>query len=83
MADIEVGAGDATQVLTPSVWPTGSHVRLLDVPWDSAYRDVVAWESAEKRDEWFANREGAWFASNFQNIRPGEPINVPVPYSSV
>ena len=83
MADIEVGVGDATQVLTPSVWPTGSHVRLLDVPWDSAYRDVVAWESAENRDEWFANRDGAWFASNFQNIRPGEPINVPVPYSSV
>lgn len=83
MADIEVSSQDATQVLTPAIWPTGSHVRLLTVPWDSAYRDVVAWESAEARDAWFAKQSGSWFASNFQNIRPGEPISVPVPYSSV
>ena len=83
MADIEVSSQDATQVLTPAIWPTGSHVRLLTVPWDSAYRDVVAWESAEARDAWFAKQSGSWFSSNFQNIRPGEPISVPVPYSSV
>ena len=83
MADREIRAQDASQVLTPSIWPTGTHVRLLNVPWDCAYRDVVAWSSAEERDTWFANREGAWFSSNFQNLRPGEPISVPVPYSSV
>lgn len=83
MADREIRAQDASQVLTPSIWPTGTHVRLLDVPWDSAYRDVVAWSSAEERDEWFASRAGSWFSSNFQNLRPGEPISVPVPYSSV
>lgn len=83
MADREIRAQDASQVLTPSVWPTGTHVRLLDVPWDSAYRDVVAWSSAEERDKWFASRAGSWFSSNFQNLRPGEPISVPVPYSSV
>lgn len=83
MADREIRAQDASQVLTPSIWPTGTHVRLLDVPWDSAYRDVVAWSSAEERDRWFASRAGSWFSSNFQNLRPGEPISVPVPYSSV
>ncbi len=83
MADIEVGSVDASQVLTSTIWPTGSHVRLLNVPWDSVYRDVVAWESAEARDKWFAAQSGSWFASNFQNLRPGEPIDVPVPYSSV
>lgn len=83
MADREIRAQDASQVLTPSIWPTGTHVRLLDVPWDSAYRDVVAWRSAEERDRWFASRAGSWFSSNFQNLRPGEPISVPVPYSSV
>lgn len=83
MADREISAQDASQVLTPSIWPTGTHVRLLNVPWDSAYRDVVAWESAEARDAWFAGRSGAWFNTNFQNLRPGEPISVPVPYSSV
>lgn len=83
MADREIRAQDASQVLTPTIWPTGTHVRLLDVPWDSAYRDVVAWSSAEERDTWFASRAGSWFSSNFQNLRPGEPISVPVPYSSV
>lgn len=83
MADREIRAQDASQVLTPSIWPTGTHVRLLDVPWDSSYRDVVAWSSAEERDRWFASRAGSWFSSNFQNLRPGEPISVPVPYSSV
>ena len=83
MADREIRAQDASQVLTPSIWPTGTHVRLLDVPWDSAYRDVVAWSSSEERDRWFASRAGSWFSSNFQNLRPGEPISVPVPYSSV
>lgn len=83
MTDREIRAQDASQVLTPSIWPTGTHVRLLDVPWDSAYRDVVAWSSAEERDKWFASRAGSWFSSNFQNLRPGEPISVPVPYSSV
>lgn len=83
MADKEIRAVDASHVLTASIWPTGTHVRLLNVPWDSAYRDVVAWSSAEERDTWFANREGAWFSSNFQNLRPNEPISVPVPYSSV
>lgn len=83
MSDIDIAELDASQVLTASVWPTGSTVRLLQVPWDAAYRDVVAWKSKEERDEWFRNKSGAWYSSNFQNIRPGEPVAVPVPYSSV
>lgn len=70
-------------MLTSTTWPVGTRVRLLSVPWDASYRDVVAWESADKRDEWFESQSGAWFASNFQNLRPGEPVDVPVPYSSV
>lgn len=83
MADKMIGDVDAREVLTSAVWPTDSTVRLLSVPWDSDYRDVVAWESAESRDAWFAKQSGSWYQSNFQNIRPGEPISVPVPYSSV
>lgn len=80
--DYEIGSEDAPR-LTSTTWPVGTRVRLLTVPWDSAYRDVVAWESAERRDEWFGSQSGSWFASNFQNLRPGEPVDVPVPYSSV
>lgn len=81
--DTPVSEMNASQVLSPTVWPTGSKVRLLQVPWDSAYRDVVAWESKEERDAWFAAQSGSWYATNFQNLRPGEPVSVPVPYSSV
>lgn len=81
--DIPVSDMNASQVLSPTVWPTGSKVRLLQVPWDSAYRDVVAWGSKEERDAWFAAKSGSWYATNFQNLRPGEPVSVPVPYSSV
>ena len=81
--DVPVSELNASQVLSPTVWPTGSKVRLLQVPWDSAYRDVVAWESKEERDAWFAAKAGSWYATNFQNLRPGEPVSVPVPYSSV
>lgn len=83
MTDKMIQDVDAREVLTSAIWPTDSTVRLLSVPWDSDYRDVVAWESAAARDEWFAKQSGAWYQSNFQNIRPGEPIAVPVPYSSV
>lgn len=83
MADKMIQDVDAREVLTSAIWPTDSTVRLLSVPWDSSYRDVVAWESAAARDEWFAKQSGSWYQSNFQNIRPGEPIAVPVPYSSV
>lgn len=69
-------------VLTSTTWPVDSRVRLLNVPWDAAYRDVVAWSSKEQRDTWFGQREGQWFKSNFQHLRPGVPITVPVPYSS-
>lgn len=69
-------------VLTSTTWPVDSRVRLLNVPWDSAYRDVVAWESKDARDAWFEQRQGQWFKTNFQHLRPGVPITVPVPYSS-
>lgn len=69
-------------VLTSTTWPVDSRVRLLNVPWDSAYRDVVAWESKDARDTWFEQRQGQWFKTNFQHLRPGVPITVPVPYSS-
>lgn len=81
--DTPVSEMNASQVLSPTVWPTGSKVRLLQVPWDSAYRDVVAWGGKEERDAWFAAKSGSWYATNFQNLRPGEPVSVPVPYSSV
>lgn len=74
---------DATMRLRSDLWPIGTRVQLTSVPWDSAYRDVVAWESAEARDAWFAERlTSSWASVQFNYLRPGEPVAVPVPYSS-
>lgn len=72
----------AEPTLTADVWPTGTKVQLMSVSWDENYRDVVAWDSAT-RDAWFeAHLTDAWVSVQFTHLRPGEPVAVPVPYSS-
>lgn len=74
---------EANQYLRANVWPTGTRVQLMQVPWDSEYRDVVAWESPESRDAWFdAHITESWTEVNFNYLRPNMPVAVPVPYST-
>lgn len=81
MAEQEIGR--ANEYLRSNVWPTGTRVQLLSVPWDSDYRDVVAWESAAARDQWFEGHlTDSWTEVNFNYLWPGQPVAVPVPYST-
>lgn len=74
---------DASRYLRSDAWPVGTELRLLNVPWDESYRDVVAWESAASRDAWFEEQQGETYLSNrFNYLWPNRPIAVPVPYSS-
>lgn len=74
---------DAKNYLRSNLWPTGTRVQLLNVPWDADYRDVVAWKSGEARDQWFEEHlTGSWFETNFNYLWPNQPVAVPVPYSS-
>ena len=74
---------DASIYLRSDAWPVGTELRLLNVPWDESYRDVVAWESAASRDAWFEAQQGETYLSNrFNYLWPNRPIAVPVPYSS-
>ena len=74
---------DASKVLTSDSWPVGTRLRLLNVPWDENYRDVVAWESEQARDAWFASQDSAsWTSDRFNYLWPNKPVAVPVPYSS-
>ena len=72
-------------VLNSVQWPTGTRVQLCQVPWDSAYRDVVAFDSESSRSTWFetAPAGASWVNESFSYLRPGVPIKVPVPYSNV
>lgn len=75
--------GRANEYLRSNIWPTGTRVQLLQVPWDSDYRDVVAWESAAARDQWFEDHlTESWTEVNFNYLWPGQPVAVPVPYST-
>lgn len=71
-----------TNVLTSQVWPNGTEVCLYEVPWDSSYRDVVAWNDEDTRDAWFAEHRGFSFPTKFHWLRPAQPIVVECPYST-
>lgn len=74
------------QTLTANTWPVGTEVTLLNVTWDSAYKDVVAWDSQAERDQWFddqvANSEQVYYSKKYSYCKPGQPIALDVPYSS-
>ena len=76
---------DYPQRLTPNTWPVGTEVALMQVPWDSNYRDIVIWDTQEQRDEYLDTQAGnskRWTSSKFSYLKPNEPIDIPVPYSA-
>lgn len=73
------------QALTPNTWPVGTEVVLMQVPWQSNYRDIVIWDNIEQRNEYMSSNWGnakRWTSKKFQYLKPGDPIRVPVPYSA-
>lgn len=67
-------------------WIPGTKIRLVSVPWDSQYRDVVEWDSAAARDAWFDSLAGDRFeqpADTYTYLRPFEPIDIGLPFNRV
>lgn len=73
-----------TSALTARTWPEGTHVTLMNVPWDDAYRDVVAWSSTSERDQWLDSQDDVMLGSTvtFTYLWPNQPVSVPIPYSN-
>lgn len=70
--------------LSSIVWPVGTSVQLLNVPWDAQYKDIVGWKSQQARDDWFsAQKAYSYSTNNYSYLKPGAPIRVSLPYSSV
>lgn len=81
----EAEVTDYPQRLTPNTWPVGTEVVMMQVPWDSNYRDVVIWDNQAQRDEYLDAKYAEskrWSSSKFSYLKPNEPIDVPVPYSA-
>ncbi len=67
---------------TPFSWATASRVTLCRVAWDDAYKDVVSFESPEKRDQYFESLESESIRlENYTYLKPNEPIIVDVPFN--
>ena len=45
-------------------WPKGTSIRMINVPWDSAYKDIVQFDNEGARDAWLDNCYAAPMATN-------------------
>lgn len=66
-------------------WLAGSTCRLVSVPWDAGYKNVVAFDSPAERDSYLdALPEVAALSIQAQTyIRPNTPLTIDAPYSAV
>ena len=67
--------------VTPFSWAIQSRVTLCRVAWDDSYKDVVSFESPEKRNEYFDSlKSESLVLDNYTYLKPNEPINIDVPF---
>lgn len=67
--------------VTPFSWAIQSRVTLCRVTWDDSYKDVVSFESPEKRNEYFDSlKSESIVLANYTYLKPNEPINIDVPF---
>lgn len=67
--------------VTPFSWAIQSRVTLCRVAWDDSYKDVVSFESPEKRNEYFASlKSESIVLDNYTYLKPNEPISIDVPF---
>lgn len=67
-----------------SRWTAGTKLTVCNVPWDDN-RNIIGWESAEERDEWFHNLEPAehiTLSTEFQ-VLPDGTIKLPIPFATL
>ena len=63
-------------------WRDNAHIKMLSVPWDSAYENTIAWESAEARDAWLDAQKGHPVSEPTRFMTsPEGVVRVPVPYN--
>lgn len=62
-------------------WAPDAVVHIFRVPWDSAYNDVIDWDTKEKRDAWMAAHETDGIElENVAYHRTGSTLMIDVPY---
>lgn len=80
------GMNDYQNQFDYSVWTPNTEVVCATVPWDSAYRDVVRFESEDAKKRYFEELRQYGYSFNINGmvyLRYGEPIRVNVPFSMI
>lgn len=67
--------------VTPFSWAIQSRVTLCRVAWDDSYKDVVSFESPERRNAYFDSlKSESIVLGNYTYLKPNEPISIDVPF---
>lgn len=65
-----------------AVWPKNTEVSLVNVPWDSSYRDIVAFNSSAQLDTYIQERATSGIRiENMSYVKPNQPVRVNVPFN--
>lgn len=68
-----------------SVWTPNTNICLCSVPWDNSYRDVVSFESEEKKRAYFNSLQTSEYTivlDHLVYLKYGEPIRLAIPFSA-
>lgn len=66
-----------------SYWPAKTTVRMMNVTWDAAYKDIVQFDDVEARDAWFDSQTFASMnTTSMTYIAPGTTIVLPCPVTT-
>ena len=64
-----------------STWPVGTVIRVLHVPWDRDYSNVVKFDNDEARDKWIIEHTSTEYKLETAiNIQPNGTIKLPIPF---
>lgn len=64
-------------------WPKNTTIRMINVPWDSAYKDIVQFDDALARDAWLDSQfHSTMSTTHMTYVAPGETIVLPCPVTS-
>lgn len=62
------------------VWDANSELTLCNVPWDSAYKDVVHFDSTDDLNQYIDSRGDTTTITNAMYARVNEPISIDMPF---
>lgn len=72
----------AHNFFTYATWTPSTRFKLVNVDWDSTYRDIVAFGTSQEREKYFRELRGVEFTDAVMH-KYGEPVRLPLPYPQV